>query len=115
KVLAIAQKYDVKDEHGQPRFYVVRPPHLALTLGLSLVMLPIRIALIVFLFRAITSGGAFLVPFLIFLLASYMLSIARVLLAPLRHIEIFTDESQAIRLLTITQDNKLGLFRIYTL
>jgi hypothetical protein len=39
----------------------------------------------------------------------------RILLAPYRHIDVFTDESEQFRALSITQDNKIGFYRRYTI
>jgi len=119
KVLAIAQKYTVTDSWGRPRFYVVRPPRLALNaiLGISLTLMRLCLFLGVVLWVSRTGmqPGTLAVGIAFLAVTGWVLGLGAVLASPYRHIEVFRDESQAWRLLTITQDNKLGVWRRYTL
>lgn len=117
KILAIAQKYHVMDEAGNARFFVVRPPRLALNIAIGLVFTALNIALLVAGVRHIMASGPASVPVVVVVLivAGNVLGIAQALMAPYRHISVFSDESETWRIFTITQDNKIGFFRRYTL
>lgn len=115
KVLAIAQKYYVHDADNQPRFFVVRPPKLLLNTILSVFYLALRIIILVIAYRLFVSTASFLLPLLIVIFSQTFLGFMFALMAPYRHIEVFRDESQQWRILTITQDNKIGFYRRYTL
>ena len=115
KVLAIAQKYYVTDEWNRPRFFVVRPPRLTLNVTLNLVIGLIRIGIFIFVLRMLFGGGNLVAAFAILFVTNFFLGLAQVLIAPFRDIDVFTDDSQTWRILTITQDNKLGFWRRYSL
>lgn len=121
KIIAIAQKYHVTDPDGTPRFYVVRPPKLAINMGLGCLASLIRLAVFAGLLYYVTAGFQTLVPARIpvLIVASAVVGIlsgiALRLASPYRHIEVFADESQSWRLMTITQDNKIGFWLRFTL
>lgn len=117
KIIAIAQKYHVFDAEGRPRFFVVRPPKLALNLVLGLASGLVTILLLVLAYRLFLAHGLASVPFLFVLLivGGNLVGLARTLLSPYRHIGVFADETESWRILTITQDNKIGLWRRYGL
>ncbi|MCB2155839.1 hypothetical protein KQI84_13225 [bacterium] len=115
KVLAIAQKYYVTDEWNQPRFFVVRPPRLAINIALNLAVGIVRLAILFYVFRMIMHGTNPAIAIGILIVTNFILAVAQVLMAPYRDIEVFTGESQSWRILTITQDNKLGFWRRYSL
>lgn len=115
KVLAIAQKYYVTDEWNRPRFFVVRPPRLALNMALNLSVGVLRIAIFIYVIRMLMAGGSIVVAIGILFVTNFLLGLVHTLLAPYRDIEVYTDESQAWRILLITQDNKIGFWRRYSL
>jgi len=115
KILAIAQKYYVSDEFGRPRFYVVRPPKLAANLALGLIALAARLLLLFTAYRLLVGGQNIVAAALLLIGGNFVITLAHVLLSPYRHIEVYSNEDMAWRILTITQDNKLGLWRHYTL
>lgn len=122
KLRPFTEKYQIADELDRPRFHVVRPPRLALNLPLSLGVGIVRFMLLMMFYRHAMAGGVSLASIdvspavlALFVLANFLLSIAHALLAPYRDIEVFADEQESWRILSITQDNKLALWREYTL
>jgi hypothetical protein len=115
RALSVADRYDVLDEYGMPRFYVHR--HLKMG-GMALagvVRLIFVVAVFYYGFRLVLSGH--LLPALILLWA--MGPVAELLfnsLAPLRHVYLYLPgmpEDQP--LLVISQDNRVSLWRRFTL
>ncbi len=115
ELLTLSQKYHVTDEWDQPRFFVVRPPRLALNLLLNICVSIIRFGILFWAVSMFMRGENPGMVIAVLIFTNFWLAIVHVLLAPYRHIEVFSDESQSWRLLTITQDNKLALWRQYTL
>lgn len=116
KLLAISEKYYVTDDAGQPRFYVVRPPHLMLNIVLGLAITALRVGiLLIAIFGIFLRTGDIITAIAVIFVGNIGLGIAAVLMAPYRDIAVYTDDSLSWRLLTITQDNKIGLHRRYTL
>ncbi len=115
RIRPFTQKYQVTNEHGQPLFHVVRPPRLALSLVVSITITIVSILILIGVFRSMFGGGSIPLGFGIIIVSNLLLRIAGALLSPYRDIAVFADESESWRLLTITQDNKIGLWRDYTL
>jgi hypothetical protein len=115
KILAIAQKYHVTDAWGRPRFYVVRPPKLAINLALGMTVTILRLVIFVLILKLIFGGGSLVLAIVVVFVTNFLLSLALVLLSPYREIHVHTDETETLRVLTITQDNKIGFERRYTL
>ncbi|MEQ8822069.1 MAG: hypothetical protein RLY93_17675 [Sumerlaeia bacterium] len=115
KVLTLAQKYTISDGQGYPRFFVVRPPRLAINIVLGLFLTVVRLAIFIGAFYLISATGSLLIPLLLLFISNFFLGVAATLMAPYRDIDIYTDESLAWRVMAITQDNKMGLYRQYTL
>ncbi|MBX3729365.1 MAG: hypothetical protein KF858_09290 [Candidatus Sumerlaeia bacterium] len=114
RVFTLAEKYEFTDEAGAPRFFVVRPPRLAINLLAGLFFSFLRLGLLIFVVVTILRGGPLLPLVALLIVANFFLTVAHILVAPYRDIQVFSDESQSWRLLTITQDNKIGLTRDYT-
>ncbi len=117
KVLAISQTYYVTDAQDTPRFFVVRPPRLAVTMAVGFLLSLVNLAILISVVNYVMTAGLQALPvgLGVMIVSGYVLGIVGLLLAPYRHIEVFSDESRAWRILTITQDNKIGLTRDYTL
>ncbi|MDK2972824.1 MAG: hypothetical protein PWP23_2579 [Candidatus Sumerlaeota bacterium] len=115
RVFTLSEKYEFTDAYGQPRFFVVRPPRLALTMALAAVIGILRIGILILVVSMLMKGGSFGIGIGILIVTNFLLNLTFVLAAPYRHIQVYADESEAWRLMTITQDNKLGLTRDYTI
>jgi len=118
KHLSISQKYYVWDEQGQPILFVERPAHLLRNLGALFAAL---LALV----------GAGIVVVIAFSFSANMglnhpatagiviiLGLAAIVVAPIvaylklmakRHITFYGDDSKAVRLLEVLQDQKVAL------
>ncbi len=115
KVLAIAQKYHVFDEWGRPRFYVVRPPRLIGNLLAGLASFAVNLTFLIFAFRFLFQSNDYFMAFACIFAGGWISGLIRALMAPYRHIGVFTDETEQFRVLSITQDNKFGFYRWYTM
>lgn len=115
KLLTLAQKYSVEDEYGRPRFYVVRPPRIGRNLLAGIAAMAVAVLFLVLAIRVGFFGGRFLLGFLILVSGNVLSSVIGRLLAPLRHITVFSDESEQYPLLLLRQENKLALIQRYTL
>jgi len=114
KIIAISEKYTVRDEYGNPRFYVVRPPHLRHTMAVGLGVTAVRIGILIMFVRLLFSGNELLAIGLM-IAGNIALGYAAALLLPYRDIAIYSDESQQIRLLAVCQQNKIGWYRRFVL
>ncbi len=115
RIRPFVQKYQVTDERGMPLFHVVRPPRLAVAMAVSLSITAVHILILVGVFRYMFGGGSIPLGLVVLFCSNFALGIAGALLAPYRDIDVFADESESWRILTITQDNKLGFWREYSL
>lgn len=115
KVFTIAEKYYVTDEHGQGRFYVVRPPHIGLNMVASLCAFAVMIVFLVTAYRLLFGAGQILPAILVFIIGGNIAALTRLLLAPYRDITIYTDETETVPVLRVTQENKLALYRRYAI
>lgn len=114
KVLAISQKYYVHDDQGTPRFYVVRPPKIGLSVVAGIAGLMISLFALYIAFRMIFGGGSVTAGIAVIFVGRFVASIVTVLLRPYRDIRIYTDDSEQFQVLFISQDNKFGFYQRYT-
>ncbi len=114
KVLAIAQKYYVRDDQGIPRFFVVRPPKLGLNFLAGLASFVIRILALILAVHFIFFRGDIVAGVASFLIGGWVGEMVAVLLRPYRDIGVYTDDTEQFQVLFITQDNKFGLYHRYT-
>mgnify|MGYP006291737711 CR=1 FL=1 len=84
KIIAIAQKYTVMDGAGYPRFFVVRPPRLAINIALNFLFGAVNIALFVLAIRLYMANGPGAIPWILALLivGGNLLGFGRMLAAP---------------------------------
>lgn len=115
KLLTLSQKYYISDENNNPLFFVVRPPKLKINIALGFLYLIFRLVILYITFTLVVYQSQFVLGIFIFVVSNFVLSIAFSLASPYRHIEVYRDDTMQWRLLTITQDNKIGLYRQYTL
>ena len=115
KVLTLSQKYHVFDEQGLPRFYVVRPPRIALNVIAGVAGLLANLIFLILAIRQFMYAGNFAYALGLLIVGGYLSGIIRVLLAPFRDISVFTDESEQFPVLMVTQDNKIGLYYWFTI
>lgn len=115
KLFTISQKYLLEDEQGTPRFFVERPPQLHLQIALNLVVGIVRLAILAAVVLYFLRSQDIIGCIVLLTVSNFVLGVAHLLMAPYRHIEVFTDESKAWRVLTISQDNKLAIWRSYTI
>ena len=115
QVLTLSQKYDLHDEFGQPRFFVVRPPKLALNMAVGVISLAVNLLILVVAIRILMTTQSTLLALALIFGGNIVTSLIRVLLAPFRDIDVYTDSSERFRVLRLTQDNKLGLHYWFTI
>lgn len=115
KLLAISQKYYVNDDQGVPRFFVVRPPKLAMNFVAGIFAFLIWLMFLYFAFQMFVSSGQFIFPLVIVFTGKYLSRIVKTLLTPYRDIRVFTDDSQQYQVLFISQDNKFGFFHWFSI
>lgn len=115
KLLTISQKYLLEDEHGTPRFFVERPPLLHIQIALNMTFGIVRLLIFIAVFVYFLQTRNVVACFAILMATNFVLALAQLLMAPYRHVEVFTDESQSWRVLTVSQDNKLAIWRSYTI
>ncbi|MGF1571811.1 MAG: hypothetical protein ACFCU1_01935 [Sumerlaeia bacterium] len=115
KVFTLAQKYFITDAENNLRFFVLRPPKLAANLGIGLIFTVLRFSIFILAINLILFQAQFILGIVVLVVSNFVLGFSIALLAPYRHIEIFTDDSMSWRVLMVTQDNKLALYREYTL
>jgi hypothetical protein len=114
RLLTIGQRYDLYDSNGYPLFHVVRPPRLRLTMLAGVLTTICRWAFLFFALRLLLQGQVHLAIALLFV-SGPLCSVLYVLLAPYRDISVFSDDTQQVRLLSIRQDNKFGVYHWYTI
>lgn len=115
QVLTLSQKYDIRDELGQPRFFVVRPPRLALNMAVGSVALAVNLLILVLAFRILFNTHNTLLALGLIFAGNFVIGVIRVLLAPFRDINVYTDNSEQFLVLRLTQDNKLGWHYWFTI
>jgi len=115
RIRPFTQKYQVTNAEGHTLFHVVRPPRLAIGMTVSLFVTVLNLMILITVFRFIMGGGSFVLGLGILFTSNFVLGLLHALMAPYRDIEVFTDESESWRILTITQDNKIAIWREYTL
>lgn len=115
KLMTISQKYYLEDAQGVPRFFVERPPRLHLQIALNLMVGVVRLAILIGMFTYFVRGGNIAIAVGVMMVTNVVLAVSQLLMAPYRHIEVFSDETQSWRVLTISQDNKLALWQSYTI
>ncbi|MCC5877317.1 MAG: hypothetical protein JJU11_13930, partial [Candidatus Sumerlaeia bacterium] len=115
KVFTIAEKYYVTDENGHGRFYVVRPPHIGLNMLASFCAFAVMIIFLVTAYRLMFGAGQVLPAIIVFVIGGNIAALTRLLLAPYRDIAIYTDDTETVPVLRITQENKLALYRRYAI
>lgn len=116
RVLTVSEKYEIKDQHGRPLFFVERPPRLAINIAFAALLGAIRIGVLLAVGWSILQGHLSIgLGIALLILSNFGLGITGALVAPYRPIEIFTDDRRTWRILAITQDNKIGLTRNFTL
>lgn len=116
KHLSIAEKYVVSDDQGRPILFVLRPSHLLRNLGALLGAM----AATGLLAALLATLGAWLpksvhapatVLLVLVLLPTFI--VLAMVLAPLRHVTFFRDESRRERLLEVKQLNKIMFPRAF--
>jgi hypothetical protein len=115
KLFSVSSTYYLTDVAENLLFLAVRPAKLAINIVLGVVASLLRIVVLIYCINLIAYQGRVLEGILIIALSNLLIGIPLILLSPYRHIEVFRDESKSWRVLTITQDNKLGFYRNYTL
>ncbi len=115
KLLTVAQRYQVDDDWGQPRFWVVRPPRLFLNILVNLAATLVGYIALGLVLVAIIVWQNLLAAALIYFTLPPIAAIGARLLAPYRNIRVHADEGEQVPLLLITQDTKLALRSRYTL
>ena len=113
KLLTMAQRYAVEDPEGR-RFFVVRPPKMALrflagAVGFILYLMALFLAYPYF------RDGEMLPFFAILFVATYVARLVVTLLAPYRDIIVYADEQESLPLMYMSQDNKFGLTQRFTI
>lgn len=114
KVLAITPKYHVYDESGAPRFYVVREGKFGLMTVSGLAAMAVNVMALIIGIRYLMAGDTFM-GLGFFIVGGWAASLLRRILMPFRDVHVYTDESQQVRLMTIRQDNRFGLYQWFTL
>ncbi len=114
KLMTLAQKYTVHDEQDYPRFHVVRPPKIALSLVAGAAALSVSLLSLYFGIRMMMNQGEFVVAMAIIVGGGMVARLVRVLLMPYRDIRVFADAAEQFPVMTISQDNKFGLHHWYT-
>ncbi|MDX2177368.1 MAG: hypothetical protein SF028_12960 [Candidatus Sumerlaeia bacterium] len=113
KLLTLSEKYQLDNPDGSPRFYVVRPPKLALNAVLGVAALAVNLLIFYLAFKLFTAQQA--VPaFAILFGGGFLLQLAVALLSPYRDIHVYSSEAEDHELLRISQDNKLAIESRYT-
>lgn len=115
KLLAISQKYYVNDDQGRPRFYVVRPPKIGLSVVAGIAGLIISLLALFIAFRMIFGGGSFTTAIVVIFAGRFIGALVTTLLRPYRDIRIYTDDTEQYQVFFISQDNKFGFFQRYTI
>ena len=114
KLLTLAEKYRVEDPDGQPRFWVVRPPRIALNMLAGVAALSVNVLFLVIAYRTYMNHGEILLPLALLFVGGNLGLLVRRLLAPYRDIRICADEAEQWPVLHITQDNKIGFYHRFT-
>ncbi|MBI1289819.1 hypothetical protein GC173_01055 [bacterium] len=114
KLLTLAQRYVVCDQNEFPLFHVVRPPRLAMNLVAVVASAIVRLVFVLVAFALVFRGEALLGLAMLFV-GGFVAWVVYILMVPFRDIRVFADEAEQCPLLTITQDNKLGLYQTYTI
>lgn len=115
KILAISEKYYFTDQYNNPRFFVVRPPRLMANMILRIILSAVRIAILIWVVSYFLQTQEVLTSVLVLIVTNFVLGVTAVLISPYRDIGVYTDDTESWRILTITQDNKFGFHRRYTL
>jgi uncharacterized protein YxjI len=115
RVFTLAERYQVTDETGQPRFHVVRPPHLMLNFIATLASMAVVILSLVLAWRLFFGMGNILGAILVIIVGGNLSRFLRILIAPYRDITIYSDESETVAVLHVTQENKIALYRRYAI
>lgn len=115
RLLTIAQKYDIEDEWGRPRFHVVRPPKLLLNAVIGIAATLVNLLIFFVAFRLFFHLGQPLAAAMLLFFGGLALQVMAILLAPLRHIAVYADAEAQHLVLTLMQDNKLGLTKRFIL
>lgn len=115
KLLTLAQRYEVEDEMGRPRFRVVRPPKVFLNILAGIVGGVITLVFAISGFMLLLNTQQVLAALVLFIVGNILGGVVATLLAPYRHTHVYADTEENNALLTISQDNKLAFTQRYSL
>lgn len=115
KLFTLAEKYAVSDADGQPLFFVVRPPHIGQNILAGVGAFIGNVPFLILAFRLIFYQGEIVLALAALFVGGNLAALIRILLGPYRDVTVYTDESQQFPVLMMTQDNKFGLHRWFTI
>lgn len=115
KIWTLSEKYQIEDDNGQPRFTVVRPPHIAQTLLANIIGGLISLTFLGMAVYSFIYWNNITLAVALFFSGGFVSAIISTLISPFRDIYVYAGEQEENPVLTITQDNKIAIHYFFTI